>query len=173
MAKADGKVRRSPKKPGPKGTTEREIASAQRKGEALSLRKHGFDYRTIGQTLDPKCSAQNAHKLVMTALRELVPDQAEEVRDMMGAQLDDLLTGVWEKALKGDTFSIADAIKIMDRKAKLFGADAPARVALEGKNGGAIQTEATVTVRRIERVIVDPADPDATGVPATPGTGSV
>lgn len=170
---ATGSHSKPKRRPGPRGVTEREIVSAKRKAEALALRKQGYDYRTIGETLKPRCSAQGAHKLVTTALRELVPDQAAELRDMMAAQLDDLLVGVWEHALKGDTIAIADAMRLLDRKAKLFGVDAPARVALEGRDGGPIQSEATVTVRRIERVIVDPANPDAEGIPAAVGPGPI
>lgn len=160
-------------RPGPKGVTPREIISTERKAEALALRKQGYDYATIGQTLKPRCSPQNAHKLVKSALAELVPDQAAELREMMGSQLDDLLTGVWEKALKGDSFAISDAMKILERKARLFGVDAPSRVAVEGKDGGAIRTEAEVKITRIERVIVDPANSDATGVPPSAASGPI
>lgn len=125
MAKTTRRKTTAKRRSGPKGVTPADIISSERKAEALALRKQGYDYATIGRTLEPPCTPQNAHKLVASALRELVPDQAAELREMMGARLDDLLIGVWDRALKGDTFAIGDAMKIMERQARLQGLDAP------------------------------------------------
>lgn len=49
----------------------------------------------------------------------------------------------------------------------LNGLDAPKRMELTGADGGPMQ------IARVERVIVDPADSDRSGVPATIGAGAV
>lgn len=130
------------------------IGSAERVGAALALRKQGYDYATIGEALDPPVSRQAAHKMVASALQALVTDSAEELRSLMAGRLEDLLVGLWPFALKGDGEAIGNVLRILDRQAKLFGLDKAGKVEVSGRDGEPLKVE--TTIRRIERVIIDP-----------------
>ncbi len=135
------------------------ITTAERVGAALALRKQGYDYATIGEALDPPVSRQAAHKMVATALQALVTGRAEELRSLMASRLEDLLIGLWPLALKGDGEAIGNVLRIFDRQAKLFGLDRAGKVEVTGRDGEPLKVE--TTIRRIERVIVDPRPLDS------------
>ena len=48
---------------------------------------------------------------------------------MEGARLDRLHQAVWDAAINGDCYAIDRVLKLMERRAKLFGLDAPNKVA--------------------------------------------
>jgi len=105
------------------------IAAAERRGQALALRKAGSGYAAIARQLG-YAGPSGAYKAIVTALRALTREPAEELRTLELARLDDLLAGLWADARKGHVLKIDRVLKIMARRAALLGLDAPRRVAV-------------------------------------------
>lgn len=125
-------------RPGEPMTSERRLAAADRQRLALQLRKGGLDYRRIADQLGYD-GPSGAFKAVTSALQKTLKEPAEDVRTLELARLDDLLTGLWPEVLPrrdpatGDTIpanlaAIDRVVRVMERRAKLLGLDAPLRI---------------------------------------------
>ena len=110
-------------------TSERRLAATERTLAALELRKSGATYQQIATKLGYKSSA-GAYGAVKRALRAVIREPAEDVRELELARLDALLEVAWRKATTGDgsLYAIDRALEIMRRRAALLGLDAPAEV---------------------------------------------
>lgn len=104
-----------------------EIIVRQREAEVLRLRKAGFTFAAIAEALQ-FYDASGAKKAYDRAMQATIQQPADELRVLQRERLDDLLAGIWEKATKGDTWSVDRVLAIMDRQARLDGLDAPSRV---------------------------------------------
>jgi hypothetical protein len=104
------------------------IVAAERQGQALALRKAGLGYAAIARQLG-YAGASGAYKAIMTALRALTREPAEELRALELARLDDLLAGLWADARRGNVAKVDRVLKVMARRAALLGLDAPQRFA--------------------------------------------
>ena len=106
--------------------TQREYDRAERKRNALELRLAGASYRDIAQALEvsPATALQDCKE----ALADIPAQQADEMRTVELSRLDRLQRAVWPRAVKGDLQAVDRAIKIIDRRAKVFGLDAPQQV---------------------------------------------
>ena len=106
--------------------TQRDYDRAERKKNALELRLAGASYRDIAQALEvsPATALQDCKE----ALADIPAQQADEMRTVELSRLDRLQRAVWPRAVKGDLQAVDRAIKIIDRRAKLFGLDAPQQV---------------------------------------------
>ncbi len=156
-------------------TNERTEEQALIDTAALKLRSAGNTYQRIADQMG--CSKQTAYARVQRALNAIPAEAAEEYRKLEGERLDALLEVTLAKALdpsgKGFLFAVDRAIALMDRRAKLFGLDAPIRQQVETitYDGATIEGE-VAKLRRIlsehsgESVLVDGqtgenrADPD-------------
>lgn len=131
-----------PKTSGPK------LTAAERRLQALTLRKSGYTFAQIGVALD--YSEQRAYRVVMDELRRLNAACAETAADLVRLQeerIDALLAAVWPLAtgrlvIAGDKVSVppcldavAKAIKLLERLAALRGIDAPKKVAPTSPDG--------------------------------------
>ena len=75
----------------------------------------------------------------MRALKKTLQEPADEVRTLEVERLDSLLNGLWQRRHVPE---ITDRIlRIMERRAKLLGLDAPTRTEVTGKDGGAIEVD--------------------------------
>lgn len=126
--------------------SERRIAAAERHRQALDLRKAGASYRAIAAKLGYD-SPSSVHKAVAAALRRITEEPAAEVRTLELERLDALTIALWPQAAKGHLGAVDRLLRVMERRAKLLGLDAPERVAMSG--------DFTETVRLIG---VDPED---------------
>ena len=105
------------------------LTALERKVSALALRRKGKTYQEIGDTLG--ISQQRAHAIVKEEMKQLdaeLREKREEVRSMELDRLDLLQSGVWEKAVEGDTKAIESVLKIMEKRSKLLDLDAPKKV---------------------------------------------
>lgn len=109
-----------------RNSNSKEYDRAERKRNALELRLAGASYRDIAQALD--ISPATAMQDCKEALADIPMQQADEMRTVELSRLDRLQRAVWPKAIKGDLQAVDRAIKIIDRRAKLFGLDAPQQV---------------------------------------------
>ena len=108
--------------------------------QALELRRAGLGYHAIGAKLG--LGKSQAHRLVTAALAEArvqVTANADDLRSEEVSRLDAMLTGLWPSARNGAVASIDRVVKIMERRARLLGLDAPERKQLEGPGGGPVQ----------------------------------
>jgi len=104
----------------------RKLTPEERKVEALNLRMAGHDYRTIAKELG--VSIKTAYFDVQRTVVYLAQHErvlAENVRALELARLDSMQAYLWPAIARGDTFAIGAQLKLMERRAKMLGLDAP------------------------------------------------
>ena len=114
----------------PHNTRPDNLIAAERALQAMELRKHGFTYDAIGKEIG--VTRQRAYQIVkneLEALREECSEIAEDIVKIELERLDIMLVGAWPNATTGDVTAIDRVLKIMERRARLLGLDAPAKVA--------------------------------------------
>ena len=126
----------------------RRLAAREREIKALELRKAGATYVQIAEALG--ISRAGAHKVVLRALARLekeAGEEAEHLRRLEIERLDAMLLAIWPHVKKGSLGAIDRAIRIMERRAKLLGLDAPTKADIQGEQ----------VIRIIEEVSEDDA----------------
>lgn len=113
------------------------IAVEKRRREALEYRIQGYGFQAIGNALG--ISTTRAFQLVSEGLSELTREPAERLREIEAERLDMMTTAFFPNAVQGDLGAAAVVLKIMERRAKLLGLDAPARHEVTGKDGRAVE----------------------------------
>ena len=119
--------------------TPAKIVSAERIARAMELRKGGATYEMIG--VDLGVSTPRAFEIVNDALKALVAEPTEQVRKLEIERIDHMLSVVWATATNAMSETTVDAslldmilkaqagvLKLMERRAKLTGLDAPEKV---------------------------------------------
>ncbi|MGB3893772.1 MAG: hypothetical protein WA942_05890 [Mycolicibacter sinensis] len=108
----------------------RQPAERERALKALALRREGLSYRAIAEQLDwgDESSARYA---VTRLLDRTEAEEVAEMRYIEGERLDELQRTHWAAALSGDLDAAKMVLKVMERRARLFGLDAPSKVAVE------------------------------------------
>lgn len=94
--------------------------------KAIELRAAGASYREIGAALG--VTHVTARNWVLTAVDEVKYEQAETMRKVEGTSLDRLQRALWPQAIQGDAKAAQGVLRIMERRARLFGLDAPVKV---------------------------------------------
>lgn len=97
--------------------------------QAVSLRAKGLTYLEIRDRLG-YAEVKDAWRAVREGLKLALEEPAAEVRALERARLDKLLCAVWDQAMQGDGQAIDRVLRIMERRARLDGLDAPAVVDL-------------------------------------------
>lgn len=108
--------------------------ATERRQKAFELRKQGKSFLAIGKELG--ISDAQAHRdvaQVLAAITKLTGDRAEEWRTLEIERLDVAYAAIWQGVKNGDLKSIEQSLKIMERRAKLLGLDAPVK---EEHSGG-------------------------------------
>lgn len=97
-----------------------------------------------------------AHRLVKAGLEDSVAQvssEASELRAEEVSRLDGMLGGIWVDARKGNLSAIDRVLKIMERRAKLLGLDAPTKHAVGGDpDAPPVQHAHTMTDADLERI---------------------
>jgi uncharacterized protein (DUF3084 family) len=104
-------------------------ATAARRANAIKLRLAGLDYETIAQRLDYS-SKGSACTDITRALAASIKEQgrsADELREVELARLDRLQAAAWGPAVGGELRAIETVLRVIDRRCKLLGLDAPIR----------------------------------------------
>lgn len=113
--------------------TKSKATRAERENIVFEMRKAGATFEKIGAALG--VSAQRVHQIFERKLREVrtqTSQNAELLRALEMQRLDDLQSFLWDKAKKGNATAIDRILKIMERRARLEGLDAPQRIGLGG-----------------------------------------
>lgn len=102
------------------------VKASDKQLTALRLRKAGVSYLDIAQQLGYR-GASGAHAAVKSALKRTLQEPADELRNLELERLDAMLMGIWQQCQNGNQGAIDRALRIMERRAKLLGLDAPTR----------------------------------------------
>ena len=111
-------------------TSPRALVALQRQQQAVELRRSGRSYREIARQVG--IGVASAHRLVagaMADVRSAVAEDIVELRALELSRLDGLTVALWPKARRGELPAVDRVLKIMERRAKLLGLDAPVKVA--------------------------------------------
>lgn len=111
-------------------TSKNRLTAVDRQAKALALRKAGIGYQEIAAELGYAGPA-GAYKAIQTALRKTIQEPADEVRSLELARLDSMLRAIWTRILDGNDYAIDRGLKIMERRAKMLGLDAPTKVNID------------------------------------------
>jgi hypothetical protein len=106
-----------------------QIDIEDRRAKALELRKGGSSYRAIAKKLNTDVAT--AYKDVDVALKSLVQmntASATELREIELERLDAMLLSISDNLKSGHLGAIDRALRIMERRARLIGLDAPTQV---------------------------------------------
>lgn len=130
----------------------------QKTAECLALRIAGASYRKIAASLGISKSA--AHEYTITALRELEAlnaEDAKELRRLECERLDAMLLKLWPQTstAKLSERTADTVLRIMERRSKLLGLDAPVDSRLGGLPGGvpiALSTEPDLSKLTFEQL---------------------
>jgi hypothetical protein len=119
------------------------LRTAERRAEVLRLRLAGLQFADIAAQLDPPVSKQRAHQLYRAALAEVVREPGEAVIKAELLRLDMLWRALLPQALRGSARHVEVAVRLLERRARMLGLDAPTRaeVHLTGEEVEALDTE--------------------------------
>jgi len=102
--------------------------TATRRQQAVALRMSGATYQAIGDSLGITKKAAWVH--VQRGLAEIqgqVREQAEMFREQELLRLDRMQVGLWTAATSGNVKAVLAVLRIIERRSRLLGLDAPAR----------------------------------------------
>ena len=114
---------------------QRQVDALERQMEALKLRASGMRYQDISDQLGYKTPG-GAYKAVKTALVKTLQEPADDLRKLEVERLDELLVGLWPN--KHKPIYTDRILRLMERRAKLLGLDAPVKADVTS-NGKGIQ----------------------------------
>jgi hypothetical protein len=106
----------------PKNVSRRTI-DAQR---AVDLRIAGFSFDAIAEQLG--VARETARRAVLETLDTVAYQNATHMRAQEGQRLDVMQRAVWADVLTGDVKAVNAAVRIMERRSRLFGLDAPIEI---------------------------------------------
>lgn len=96
--------------------------------QAFELRKSGASFRQIAEQLG-YADESGARKAVMALLKKQQVEAVEDYRKVELARLDAMLLAIAQQVRQGHLGAIDRALKIMERRARLLGLDAPTKIA--------------------------------------------
>jgi ADP-ribosylglycohydrolase len=102
----------------------------EKERKVLEMRLAGVTFEVIARSVGYS-SAGSCYNAYKRALIRTLQEPAEAVREAEVARLDRLMQGVWTAALRGEVRSVEAVLRIMDRRAKLMGLDAPTKQQVE------------------------------------------
>lgn len=114
----------------------RRVKSKERQRQALNYRLGGLTFDAIGEKIG--VTRQAAAILVEKALADTQDEvnmAADELRKVELRRLDTAQSAIWGDVLKGDVQAVAALMRIMDRRAKYQGLDAPTRANVQVTEG--------------------------------------
>jgi hypothetical protein len=99
------------------------IERERRIADILALRMQGASLRTIGESLTPQISPQAVFKCIKRALENMTNEAVEQARQIELLRIDELQTGLYERALAGDIPSVGAVLALMMKRSRLLGLD--------------------------------------------------
>jgi Homeodomain-like domain-containing protein len=143
---------------------DRRVVALNVEQECLRLRKKGWTTSRIAEAVGR--SERSIRRSLNNALADDIFPDVVQLRALENARLDELLGAIWQRALEGDNRSVDRVLRIMERRAKLFGLDATERRDGDPKDS----SEKVLDVRVWDAVTDDASDAGNEPLPA-PGAG--
>jgi hypothetical protein len=115
-------------------TSRKSLIAEEKRQKAIDLRRLGCTYREIADQIG--ASPGYSFKLVTQALKRIRQETneiAEDARTLELERLDNLWRYAYQAVINGDVAAIDKAVKVMDRRARLLGLDAPSRQEISGE----------------------------------------
>lgn len=112
----------SSSKPGSRPPLDETLRKEQ---QIVALRASGATWTEVGRALGMDRS--NAHKMGLRALRREHSEAVDDLRRVEGETLNRLQRAVQTEATTGNLAAVDRLLRIMERRARLFGLDAPQR----------------------------------------------
>lgn len=142
------------------------VQRKERKKTAVELQAGGMSERRIAEVLGE--SKSTVHRLLAEANDEALadPELVKMRRDRIRAVIDGQLERWVPRSSKGNTAAALVVTRLLDRLAKLDGADAPTRTELSGPHAGPIELvdAAESVARKLAQLLAaeggDPSKPD-------------
>ena len=95
--------------------------------KVLELRRAGLTWQRIAEETG-YADHTGAYAAYKRAIKPTMQQPADELREQEVDRIDRLQLALWPKAMKGDERSISTIVRLMERRAKLLGLDAPTRI---------------------------------------------
>lgn len=131
------------------------IAAAEKRRAALLARQRGLSWAAVAAEVGYS-SAGGAHSAAMQALRDIPREAAEELRRVELETLNELQTALRKKLdEKPSAFLVDSILRVMERRSKLLGLDAPIAVRTEVVTVDAVDAE----IQRLERELEERGRP--------------
>ena len=128
-------------------TSAARVKITERRTKVLALRTAGMSYRAIADRLRGKdgvaekynfATAYDDVKAMLDEANANHREQAEDIRALEMERLDAMHMALWADAARGNHGAIDRVLRVMERRAKLLGLDAPTKAQLAGVDGGDI-----------------------------------
>lgn len=101
--------------------------------KVLDLRRAGFTFQRIAEEVG-YATPSGAQRALERIMSRNIPMAPEEFRWQELDRLDRMQVALWPRAMKGDDRAIGTIIRLMERRAKLVGIDAPTKIQAEVVN---------------------------------------
>jgi hypothetical protein len=109
-------------------------SAAERRAQIFEYVKAGSSYRDIGRKFGVShVTIVRDVRRTLEALQRTAIHDLELYRQLELVRLDQLLQGVWVAAVEGNPGAVALALRILERRAKLLGLDAPTKIDIEAR----------------------------------------
>ena len=127
------------------------IEAAERREFVLNMRKSGATYRQIAAATIQHFGVEQLPKgyderyawmdvkAELDRIRDNVAEAAEQVRTLEAERLDKLFLAMYTQASKGNQGAVDRCLRIMERRAKLYGLDTPSKHEVTGADGDAME----------------------------------
>jgi hypothetical protein len=102
------------------------ISARERERVAVTLRVQGYNYAEIGDQL--QISDRMASRVVNRAINRVLREPVGQLVELESARLDALWAAMWPRALAGSARHAEVCVRISERRSRLLGLDAPARI---------------------------------------------
>ncbi len=110
------------------------LNAAMRAAKALELRAAGESFPSIASKLGFS-GRQGAYEAVKAALEATLREPSDLLRRLDLERLDALWRLAFERANRGDLHAASVCLRILERRARLLGLDAPTKQELTGRDG--------------------------------------
>jgi len=142
----------------------------------MDLRRAGASYVEISASLKTRnppvvLSPQRCHAIVKAVLAEMserLADQADDLRAIEFQRLDAILLALWES--RSDPRTADTILRIVERRAKMAGIDAPIRTETSGPGGGPVAYDLSAMTTEEVRQLIALYEKM---IPATPEVGAL
>lgn len=130
----------------------------EEQAKALEYRKLGLSYAQIAEKLSMN-SPQVAWNAVESALRRVLKEPAEAVREIELARLDAMFVPAYMNATKGDLAAISACISIMNRRGRLLGIDMADKTSTPSTTPESIAQAVAIAIAAAASVTGEPEPP--------------